>query len=67
MIARSSIDPRIELAAEAHHAAKIALGLAVKPWRELPDWQRHKARVAMAAALRAVDRVEIEQGRRAAA
>jgi hypothetical protein len=68
MIARTTPDDdRLELAAEAHHAAKIALGLTVRPWGELPDWQKHKARVCMAAALRIADRIERDQERQRAA
>ena len=63
MIARSSIDPRIEVAAEALWNAKVAQGIAVTPWRELPVWQRHKQRIAVAAALWAVERYEAERER----
>lgn len=67
MIARPDPDdPRVEVAAEAHHAAKIALGLNVKPWRDLPTWQRYKQLVSMAAALRAADAYEAAQRRKIA-
>lgn len=62
-----SDESRIEVAAEALWNAKVSLGIAVAPWRELPDWQRQKQRIAVAVALWAVERYEAERERQDAA